>query len=104
MQEKQSPCFVVPKSETHAEMDLTLRLSLPVVDQEEKSLQLGLSYGISVNVDCNNPANTEEYDGPSLVLMDCKGCFIPVLVSEIDPECPMCKSSGGLLDIFRGSP
>ncbi|GLT50061.1 hypothetical protein SLA2020_235730 [Shorea laevis] len=38
----------------------------------------------------------------SLVVMGCGRCLMYIMVSEVDPMCPKCKTSA-LIDIFRGA-
>ncbi|KAA8539105.1 hypothetical protein F0562_025797 [Nyssa sinensis] len=48
----------------------------------------------------SSPYKIDTADVPSLILMGCTRCYMYVVVSEIDPICPECKSNL-LLDIFR---
>lgn len=38
-------------------------------------------------------------EGMSMVLLGCPGCLMYVMLSEVDPKCPKCKSTV-LLDLF----
>ncbi|KAI4385782.1 hypothetical protein MLD38_003776 [Melastoma candidum] len=97
MADSRKQCFKETKmkeNETQGDLDLTLRLKPPEAVQEDKPRQIGPSSSKRPKVHCN----TEKYDGPSLVVMECTACYRHVMVSEIAPQCPVCERS---LDKFR---
>ncbi|KAF8005651.1 hypothetical protein BT93_K0055 [Corymbia citriodora subsp. variegata] len=103
---------------TVSNVDLTLKLSPPgSVVQEDQSLhapsvQLEEPSPISSQHSCMSldlnlngvfDIDRDQLEGPSLVLMGCRDCHLYVMVSEINPSCPRCKSCEFLLDVFRGN-
>ncbi|KAK8651447.1 hypothetical protein V6N13_141048 [Hibiscus sabdariffa] len=66
------------------------------------------SISISSNMPLNNQDSSNEevevsdatVEEPSLVVMGCSYCLMYVMVSEVEPRCPRCRTSD-LIDIFR---
>ncbi|KAJ9175448.1 hypothetical protein P3X46_014000 [Hevea brasiliensis] len=72
--------------------DLNLRLSPPGMNPKDlSSNQLEISQSPSIE-SCDNMV--------PLILMGCTKCLIYVMVCEVDPKCPNCKTSF-FIDIFN---
>ncbi|KAH7536908.1 hypothetical protein FEM48_Zijuj03G0036300 [Ziziphus jujuba var. spinosa] len=88
-------------------IDLELRLSPPkvIITKGETSSNGSKSPSESnESSDSDGGSNVNGKRLPSLILMGCTYCYLYVMVSEDDPECPKCKRFSNLLDIFRGNP
>ncbi|XP_060675777.1 uncharacterized protein LOC132805043 [Ziziphus jujuba] len=88
-------------------IDLELRLSPPkvIITKGESSSNGSKSPSESnESSDSDGGSNVNGKRLPSLILMGCTYCYLYVMVSEDDPECPKCKRFSNLLDIFRGNP
>lgn len=101
-------------------MDLELKLSPPkvIISKGESSKSSSTIFSqengssSSSSSSSTKSSNYEDISGseckvnkasPSLILMGCTRCYLYVMVSEAEPECPKCKTSV-LLDIFRENP
>ncbi|KAA8534582.1 hypothetical protein F0562_032159 [Nyssa sinensis] len=95
----------------NTDLDLSLTLSSPALSIKEESLNESVSSSSPSQHSCismeGNPRQTlkktEIHDVPALIVMGCQRCYMFVMVSELDPMCPQCKSTS-LLDIFRENP
>lgn len=98
-------------------IDLELKLSPPKViiskGESSKSSLTIFSQENRASLSSTKSSNYEDISGseckvinrasPSLVLMGCTRCYLYVMVSEAEPECPKCKTCV-LLDMFRENP
>lgn len=100
-------------------IDLELRLSPPkvVMITKGESSPNGSKSPSENNIESSvhDHQNNSDSDGcgssyvngkrlPSLIVMGCTYCYLYVMVSGDEPECPKCKRDSNLLDIFRGNP
>lgn len=82
-------------------MNSKVELSNPLKASSTLSQETCISYCSNPNKDIEGSSNVVLQDEvPSLVLMGCSHCYLYVMVSELAPKCPKCKSSV-LIDIFR---
>ncbi|KAF9676353.1 hypothetical protein SADUNF_Sadunf09G0129800 [Salix dunnii] len=87
-------------------LDLKLNLSPPSADQQVESLSSS-SWDMSADNSCvssepedvtvNYPSNP---DITPMVLVGCPRCLMYIMLSEVHPRCPKCKSTV-LLDFLR---
>ncbi|KAK8531712.1 hypothetical protein V6N12_053175 [Hibiscus sabdariffa] len=95
-------------------MDLNLQMNPPELYPEDclSSNQCPENSSVSVSTASCMPLNNYDSSGeevefsnatleePSLVVMGCSNCLMYVMVSEIEPRCPRCRTSV-LIDIFH---
>ncbi|KAJ6897211.1 hypothetical protein NC651_023165 [Populus alba x Populus x berolinensis] len=87
-------------------LDLKLNLSPPRPNQQVESLS-NSSWDMSADSSCvsSEPEDmTVNYPGcpdtTPMVLVGCPRCLMYIMLSEVDPKCPKCKSTV-LLDFLR---
>ncbi|PNT21674.1 hypothetical protein POPTR_009G161400v4 [Populus trichocarpa] len=88
-------------------LDLKLNLSPPRPNQQVESLS-NSSWDMSADSSCvsSEPEDMSTVNYPScpdttpMVLVGCPRCLMYIMLSEVDPKCPKCKSTV-LLDFLR---
>ncbi|KAJ4826829.1 hypothetical protein Tsubulata_023648 [Turnera subulata] len=111
MKEPRKRCFrkmEMTQEAKHTSLDLTLRLSPPGTiliqdDDDELSshseISSPTSQGSCLSLEMINSSQggldriNTSVKVASLVLMGCPHCLIYVMVSQVEPKCPMCKST-----------
>lgn len=101
------------QEEKNTNLDLDLRLSPPGMHSQHNgssngfeispsppSQQSCMSFEWDLNESPNSTNNIIEI--PSLTLVGCTNCLMYVMVPEVDPKCPKCKSYV-LIDMSRQS-
>ncbi|XP_057978871.1 protein GL2-INTERACTING REPRESSOR 1-like [Malania oleifera] len=120
-----------PTGEKSSNLDLNLKLSPPKenksADESMMKMMMMLTSSSSSSYSGSSPSSSplpsssgssctsldpnpyeaflnfnDQPEEASLVLMGCPHCLLYVMVSEIDPKCPKCKSPA-LMDFFRGN-
>ncbi|GAB2233952.1 hypothetical protein Droror1_Dr00003182 [Drosera rotundifolia] len=81
------------------QLDLKLNLSPPTSGRRHVRSPETSSSGSCVSSD-ESLNSSPEAVATSMVLVGCPRCLMYVMLSESDPRCPKCKSSG-LLDLLR---
>ncbi|KAJ7970601.1 G2/mitotic-specific cyclin S13-7-like [Quillaja saponaria] len=103
IEETKKKCFSGGKICKNEDSSLLGSSSKSISSISNTSKSLSSSSSNYLDSDKNADSTSKVGEVPSLILMGCTRCYMYLMVSEAEPQCPKCKSTV-LLDVFRKKP